>query len=113
MDELDLIGDAEFFSAEFRLLGEQLAHVRIVRIGVASVVRIGVASVRIGVASVQIYKIKSLGLLAGENDPGSSKVARKVKSADATPMFPKSKKCRRDPDVPFQHVNLVRPQYAL
>src|SRR5512147_745979 len=26
MDELDLIGDAEFFSAEFRLLGEQLAH---------------------------------------------------------------------------------------
>jgi hypothetical protein len=27
MDELDLIGDAEFFSAEFRLLGEQLAHV--------------------------------------------------------------------------------------
>ena len=27
MDELDLIGDAEFFSTEFRLLGEQLAHV--------------------------------------------------------------------------------------
>src|SRR5512139_3180792 len=27
MDELDLIGDTEFFSAEFRLLGEQLAHV--------------------------------------------------------------------------------------
>src|SRR5512137_2733094 len=27
MDELDLIGDAEFFRAEFRLLGEQLAHV--------------------------------------------------------------------------------------
>ena len=27
MDELDSIGDAEFFSAEFRLLGEQLAHV--------------------------------------------------------------------------------------
>jgi len=27
MDELDLIGDAEFFSTVFRLLGEQLAHV--------------------------------------------------------------------------------------
>ena len=27
MDELDLIGDPEFFSAESRLLGEQLAHV--------------------------------------------------------------------------------------
>src|SRR5512136_3153477 len=27
MDELDLIGDAELFSTEFRLLGEQLAHV--------------------------------------------------------------------------------------
>ena len=27
MDELDLIGDAEFFSTEFRLLGEQPAHV--------------------------------------------------------------------------------------
>ena len=27
MDELDLMGDAEFFSTEFRLLGEQLAHV--------------------------------------------------------------------------------------
>ena len=27
MDELDLIGDAEFYSTEFRLLGEQLAHV--------------------------------------------------------------------------------------
>jgi len=27
MDELDLIGHAEFFSADFRLLGEQLAHV--------------------------------------------------------------------------------------
>src|SRR5512139_413659 len=27
MDELDLICDAQFFSAEFRLLGEQLAHV--------------------------------------------------------------------------------------
>src|SRR5512137_2809430 len=27
MDELDLIGDAEFFSTEFCLLGEQLAHV--------------------------------------------------------------------------------------
>jgi len=27
MDELDLMGDAEFFSTEFRLLGEQLTHV--------------------------------------------------------------------------------------
>ena len=27
MDELDLIGDSEFFSAEFRLLGEQLAQI--------------------------------------------------------------------------------------
>ncbi len=27
MDERDLIGDAEFFSPEFRLFGEQLAHV--------------------------------------------------------------------------------------
>ena len=27
MDEIDFIGDAEFFSAEFRLFGEQLAHV--------------------------------------------------------------------------------------
>src|SRR5512137_2329219 len=27
VDELDPIGDSEFFSAEFRLLGEQLAHV--------------------------------------------------------------------------------------
>jgi hypothetical protein len=27
MDELDLMGDPEFFSTEFRLLGEQLAHV--------------------------------------------------------------------------------------
>src|SRR3970040_475553 len=27
MDELDLIGDAEFFSTEFRLLGEQAAQV--------------------------------------------------------------------------------------
>ena len=27
MNELDLIGDAEFFGAEFRLLREQLAHV--------------------------------------------------------------------------------------
>jgi len=27
MDELDSIGDAEFFSTAFRLLGEQLAHV--------------------------------------------------------------------------------------
>src|SRR5512138_3869234 len=27
MDELDLIGDAEFISTAFRLLGEQLAHV--------------------------------------------------------------------------------------
>ncbi len=27
MDELDLIGDAEFYSTEFRLLGEQPAHV--------------------------------------------------------------------------------------
>ena len=27
MDKLDLIGDAEFYSTEFRLLGEQLAHV--------------------------------------------------------------------------------------
>lgn len=25
MDELDLVGDAEFFSTEFRLLGEQLS----------------------------------------------------------------------------------------
>src|SRR5512136_2473213 len=27
MDKLDLIGDAEFFSTKFRLLGIQLAHV--------------------------------------------------------------------------------------
>ena len=27
MDELDLVGDAEFYSTEFRLLREQLAHV--------------------------------------------------------------------------------------
>lgn len=27
------------------------------------------------------------GMLAGENNPGASKVARKVKSVDATPMF--------------------------
>ncbi len=27
MDKLDLIGDAEFYSTKFRLLGEQLAHV--------------------------------------------------------------------------------------
>ena len=27
MDQLDSIGDFKFFSAEFRLLGEQLAHV--------------------------------------------------------------------------------------
>ena len=27
MDELDSIGDAEFFSTQFRLLGEQLAHI--------------------------------------------------------------------------------------
>ncbi len=27
MDERDLMGDAEFFSTELRLLGEQLAHV--------------------------------------------------------------------------------------
>ena len=27
MDELDLIGNSEFFSTESRLLGEQLAHV--------------------------------------------------------------------------------------
>ena len=27
MDELDLIGDTEFLSPAFRLLGEQLAHV--------------------------------------------------------------------------------------